>query len=60
LDELAELTSPEKNDGLGHSFSDIKLKILPEAVAASFPDKPLSFDIVQKTILKIKPSPKIV
>jgi AAA+ superfamily predicted ATPase len=60
LEELAELTSPEKNDGLGHSFSDIKLKILPEAVAESFPDNGLSFDVLCRTILKIKPSPKII
>lgn len=60
LDELAELTSPEKNNGLGHSFSDIKLKILPEAVARCFPDQPLTFNILKETIRKIKPSPKIV
>lgn len=60
LKELAELTSPEKNDGLGHSFSDIKLKILPEAVAKSFPNKALSFEILRETILEIKPSPKII
>lgn len=60
LEDLAELTSPEKNEGLGHSFSDIKLKILPEAVAESFPDKELSFEVLRKTILKIKPSPKII
>lgn len=60
LDELAELTSPEKNNGLGHSFSDVKLKILPEAVAKSFPDEPLTFNILKETIIKIKPSPKIV
>lgn len=60
LDELAELTSPEKNNDLGHSFSDIKLKILPEAVALCFPNKPLTFNILKETIRKIKPSPKIV
>ena len=60
LNELAELTSPEKNNGLGHSFSDVKLKILPEAVAKSFPDEPLTFNILKETIIKIKPSPKIV
>ncbi len=59
LEELAELTSPEKNDGVGHSFSDIRLKILPEAIAACFPDSPLTFDILYSTIKEIKPSPKI-
>lgn len=60
LDALAELTSPEKNDGLGHSFSDVKLKILPEAVAKCFPNEHLTFELLKETIIKIKPSPKII
>lgn len=59
LQELSQLTSPEKNDGLGHSFSDIMLKVLPEAIAASFPDKELTFNILCNTIRNIKPSPEI-
>jgi SpoVK/Ycf46/Vps4 family AAA+-type ATPase len=59
LQELADLTSPENNDDLGHSFSDIRLKILPEAIAISFPDKPLTFEILCGTIKNIKPSPQI-
>ncbi len=60
LQELADLTSPEKNNHLGHSFSDIRLKILPEAIALCFPDTPLNFQILCETIKKIKPSPQIV
>lgn len=59
LQELADLSSPEKNNDLGHSFSDIRLKILPEAIAASFPDNPLTFEILCETIRNIKPSPQI-
>jgi AAA+ superfamily predicted ATPase len=59
LKELADLTGPDKNEGLGHSFSDIRLKILPEAVATCFPDKELTFGILKETIKKIKPSPQI-
>lgn len=59
LQKLADLTSPENNDDLGHSFSDIRLKILPEAIAISFPDKPLTFEILCDTIKNIKPSPQI-
>jgi len=59
LVELANLTSPEKNNGLGHSFSDIRLKILPEAIAKSFPDNPLTFEVLCETIICIKPSPQI-
>lgn len=58
--ELAELTGPEKNGGLGFSFSDIRLRVLPEAIAASFPDKELTYDIIVETISKITPSPKII
>jgi SpoVK/Ycf46/Vps4 family AAA+-type ATPase len=57
--ELADLTSPEQNEEVGHSFSDIRLKILPEAIATSFPDSPLTFEILCNTIKNIKPSPKI-
>jgi len=59
LQELANLTSPEKNENLGHSFSDIRLKILPEAIANCFPDNPLTFETLCETIKQIKPSPQI-
>ncbi len=59
LQELAVLTSPEQNDGVGHSFSDIRLKVLPEAIAVCFPDKPLTFEILCNTVKQIKPSPQI-
>ncbi len=60
LQEFANLTSPKENNELGHSFSDIRLKILPEAIAKSFPDRPLTFEILCETIKNIKPSPKII
>ncbi|MCD8452715.1 ATP-binding protein [Tenacibaculum dicentrarchi] len=60
LEKLSELTSPEENNDLGHSFSDIRLKVLPEAIAKAFPDKPLTFEMLVETISSIKPSPKII
>lgn len=60
LESLADLTGPEQNDGLGHSFSDIRLRVLPEALANSFPDKALTYEILSETIIKIQPSPKII
>jgi len=60
IQELSKLTSPEQNGNLGHSFSDIMLKILPEAIAASFPNNPLTFEVICDTIHKIKPSPEII
>lgn len=60
LEKLSELTSPEENNNLGHSFSDIRLKVLPEAIAKAFPDKPLTFELLVETISSIKPSPQII
>ncbi len=59
LEELANLSI--KNDNkIGYSFSDIRLKVLPEAVAKAYPDRPLTFDIIKETIISIKPSPEIL
>lgn len=59
IDELADLTGPNKNNGLGHSYSDLALKVLPEAIALSFPDKGLSYETLCKVVKQIKPSPEI-
>jgi SpoVK/Ycf46/Vps4 family AAA+-type ATPase len=59
LDKLAGLTDAENNSGVGFSYSDIRLKILPEAIASVFPNEPLTFNILVETISKVKPSPQI-
>lgn len=59
LDELASMSAMTKESSLGYSFSDIRLKVLPEAIANAYPDKPLSFSILRDTIKSIKPSPEI-
>lgn len=59
LQKLSELTSPENNGGLAHSFSDIRLKILPEAIAMCFPNHPLTFEVLCEAIQKISPSPQV-
>ena len=59
LDELASMSIADETSNLGYSFSDIRLKVLPEAIANAYPDKPLSFSILQETIKSIKPSPAI-
>ena len=61
LDELASLTSeggPHGDDG--YSFSDFRLRFLPEALARAFPDRALTFDFLKETVLAVKPSPRIV
>lgn len=59
LNTLADLTGEEKNDGIGFSYSDLRLKVLPEAIASVFPNAPLTFEVLVDSISKIKPSPQI-
>lgn len=59
LDELASMSIAIKTSDLGYSFSDIRLKVLPEAIANAYPSQPLSFSILKETIKSIKPSPAI-
>lgn len=59
LHTLAERTGPDQNDGLGHSFSDIRLRLIPKAVALCYPDKPLSFAALKLAAEQTKPSPAI-
>jgi SpoVK/Ycf46/Vps4 family AAA+-type ATPase len=58
LEELAKLTG-EHGESVGHSFSDIRLKILPEAIAKCFPKSALTFELLRETVKEIKPSPEI-
>lgn len=58
--ELARLTGPEANGGLGFSFSDLRLKVIPEAIAHCYPSKALNFSDIAETIKTIKPSPQII
>ena len=60
LNELAELSLKKDTDKVGYSFSDIRLKVLPEAVAKAYPNKPLTFEIIKETIVSIQPSPEII
>ncbi len=56
---LAEISGPEQNNDLGFSYSDLRLRVLPEAIAKAYPNSPLSFEIIEETIKDLSPSPKI-
>lgn len=60
IEELAGLSLKEGIHQIGFSFSDITLKVLPEAIAKAFPDKPLTFEVIKETIISINPSPEII
>ncbi len=60
LNELASLTSKGGYYGdNGYTFSDFRLRYLPEALARAFPNQGLTFDILKETVLAMKPSPQV-
>lgn len=59
LDQLVALTGKTGNNGLGYSFSDLRLKIIPEAIATAYPEKALDFEALKNIINVVKPSPEI-
>ncbi|KYG74849.1 ATPase family protein associated with various cellular activities (AAA) [Roseivirga ehrenbergii] len=59
IKSIVELTGPNENEGIGFSFSDLRLRLFPESIAAAFPSSPLNYDIVRETLNHIKPSPVI-
>jgi SpoVK/Ycf46/Vps4 family AAA+-type ATPase len=60
FEEIAEMSLKKESNNVGYSFSDIRLKVLPEAVAKAFPHHPLTFEILKETINTITPSPEII
>ncbi|HCP8750054.1 TPA: AAA family ATPase [Escherichia coli] len=53
---LVKATGP--NEGKpGWTFSDIRTRLYPAALAKAFPDKPLSYEIILQTALSLKSSP---
>jgi len=57
LQELVRLTGPQKSDGIGFTFSDIRTRLLPEALGKAYPDRKLSFEDLSEAAHAIKPSP---
>ena len=55
---LVDMTGPA--DGrLGYTYSDFRLRFYPHAVAAVFPDSPLTLDGLMRAAREVAPSPEI-
>jgi SpoVK/Ycf46/Vps4 family AAA+-type ATPase len=47
LRELVKLTGEREGRGYGYTFSDLTTRLIPGAVLASFPDRPLDFQTIR-------------
>ncbi|HAP60797.1 MAG TPA: AAA family ATPase [Cytophagales bacterium] len=59
LNQLADLTGQKDSNPVGYSFSDLRLKVLPEALAKAYPQYPLGMEHILDAIKTIPPSPEI-
>jgi SpoVK/Ycf46/Vps4 family AAA+-type ATPase len=56
LRELVKLTGEREGRGYGYTFSDLTTRLIPGAVLASFPDRPLDFKTIRAQA-EIAPTP---
>ncbi|MGH2929301.1 MAG: AAA family ATPase, partial [Solirubrobacteraceae bacterium] len=56
LDELVKLTGPTSCQP-GFTFSDLRTRLLPDAAARAFPDRPLSATDLLEAAKELKPTP---
>ncbi len=57
LDDLVKATDCRGNAQPIWTYSDIRTRLYPKALASAFPDRPLCFDDLQTVAAEIKPSP---
>ena len=60
LIELASRTGGDSKSKLSYTFSDLRTRVLPEALARAFPDRKLEVADVFAAIEEISPSPRML
>lgn len=59
INDLVHLTGPRGPHKLTFTFSDIRTRLLPEALGLAYPDRKISINDIREVITKVKPSPEI-
>lgn len=60
IDELVELTGGDRNGRLGYTYSDLRTRLLPQALSSAYPDdRKLSDDDFLTAARSLKPTPSI-
>jgi AAA+ superfamily predicted ATPase len=59
IDELVSLTGPRGPHKLGYTFSDIRTRLVPRALAQAYPERKLSTDDFIAAAKLVKPSPSV-
>ena len=59
LKDLINLTGPQESGRLGFTFSDIRTRLLPEALGKAFPDRKLTADDLLEAARSVPPTPRL-
>ena len=59
IDELVKMTGPHGQHQFGYTFSDIRTRLLPEALAQAYPSRKINHEDLTEAIKKVSPSPSI-
>jgi AAA+ superfamily predicted ATPase len=59
IDDLVSLTGPRGPHKLGYTFSDIRTRLVPQALAQAYPERKLSPDDFVAAAKLVKPSPSV-
>jgi SpoVK/Ycf46/Vps4 family AAA+-type ATPase len=57
IEELVELTGPHGPHNLSYTFSDIRTRLLPEALAQAYPSRKIDHSDLIKAVSRVTPSP---
>lgn len=57
LEDLVRATGPAAGRDYGHTYSDLYQRLIPAAVLAAYPDKPLTADLLRSTAAAVEPTP---
>lgn len=59
LKKIVTLTGPNETDArLGLTFSDIRTRLLPEALSKAYPDRKISEEDLLAAVHSVAPSPR--
>jgi AAA+ superfamily predicted ATPase len=59
IEDLVRMTGPDGPHKFGYTFSDIRTRLLPEALGQAFPSRKIAHQDLIEAVQRIKPSPSI-
>jgi SpoVK/Ycf46/Vps4 family AAA+-type ATPase len=60
IDELVKLTGSKRANDVPYTFSDLRTRLIPEALAHAYPQRKIEYDDFAAAAKKVVPSPTLV